>query len=334
MQTLQSFQPISYKPADQRTPDTQYRDLLEAILTRGKNKKPIHATLRENAGKPHSFARELTGRACCLEFDLANGFPIFTERDTAKLVKGSIGEIAAFLNGARTLDELVSYGCPKQFWDRWVTEDKCKIFGLQTGDLGDGSYGPALRAFPTNEIFGLDRDIGTRTFDQLAALNETMRVAPMARTHMMMTWIPQLALGSKEQGFDRKVVVAPCHGTVFHVHIFPELKEMEVTCVQRSADVPVGLTFNVSQWCSLGLILSMIHGLKFTKYTHFVSSAQIYDLQFDAVEELLSRESRILPTVTLNPENPYKDPWDLRKDHFVIGDDYNPHPHMAIDTPI
>jgi thymidylate synthase len=121
MQTL--FQPIDYKPADQRTPDTQYRDLLQAILTKGKDKKPIHATLKENAGKPHAFAREITGKACCLEFDLANGFPIFTERDTAKLVKGSIGEISAFLNRARTLDDLVFFGWATLFWERWVSAE-------------------------------------------------------------------------------------------------------------------------------------------------------------------------------------------------------------------
>jgi thymidylate synthase len=325
--TEEVFCPIDYRPASERTPDTQYHDFLEAIMKRGKDKKPIHATLPENAGKPHSFARELTGKACCLEFDLSNGFPIFPERDTRKLVTGAIGEIAAFLNGARTLEELASYGCPRPFWEKWVTEDKCKIFGLEAGDLGGGSYGPALRAFPTGSQDGA-------TFDQLAALHETMRTFPMGRTIMMMTWIPQLALGSKEQGFDRKVVVAPCHGTVFHVHIFPELGEMEVTCLQRSADAPVGLMFNVAQWCTLGLILSMIHKLKFTKYTHFVSSAQIYDMQFESVERLLATEPRILPTVALNPEKPYENPWDLRREQFVIGEDYDPHPNFVIPTPI
>ena len=107
---------INYKPFDERVPDTQYEDLLRAIMDNGKDKKPIHATLPENAGKGNGFARELTGKMCCLEYDLSNGFPIFTCRDDRKLVTGAIGEISAFLNGVRTLEELKSFGCPEQFW--------------------------------------------------------------------------------------------------------------------------------------------------------------------------------------------------------------------------
>lgn len=322
---------IPYLPFEKRVPDTQYEDLLRAIMIRGKNKKPIHATLAENAGKGHNYAREFTGKACCLEYNLENGFPIFGCRDIRRLVTGAIGEISAFINGARTLDQLKKFGCPEQFWKSWVTADKCKDFRLQEGDLGDGSYGPALRAFPTPDFQFQNQE---RSFDQLAALHEAMRNSKMSRTILMTTWIPHLALGSKQQEFDRKVVVAPCHGTLFHVHVFPELGEMEVTCVQRSADVAVGLQFNVAQWCTLGLILSMIHGLKFTKYTHFISSAQIYDIQFEAVERILERKTKIFPTVTLEPEEQYKVPWDLRKEHFKIGKDYDPHMGFTIPTPI
>ncbi len=317
-----------------RTPDTQYEDLLRTIMDEGKEKKPIHATLVENAGKGQGIVREFTGKACCLEYKLANGYPILTCRDTRDLVTGATGEIAAFLNGVRTLRELKEFGCPEQFWKNWVTADKCKIWGLDEGDLGPGSYGPALRAFPTAKLIEKNQALHEITFDQLAALNDMMLDMPESRTLMIMTWIPHLALGSKDQGFRRQVVVAPCHGTVFHVHVFPELGEMEVTCVQRSADVPVGLQFNISQWCSLGLVLAMIHGLKFTKYTHYVSSAQIYDIQYPAVERLLSGEPRRFPTVTLEPEFPYTLPWELRKDHFKIGGDYDPHPNFFIRTMI
>lgn len=332
--------PIAYLPISERVPDTQYTDLLKKILRCGKDKKPIHASLPENANKGHSYARELTGKSCCLEYDLSNGFPLLTVRDITKLAAGGVGEIAGFLNGARTQEELLKFGCPKQFWENWVTADKCKIWGLEEGDLGDGSYGPALRAFPTpphDKAHMKDFETGqflACTFDQVAALNETMKTFPMSRTIMMTNWIPHLALGSVEQGFKRKVVVAPCHGTLFHIHVFPELGEMEVTCVQRSADVSVGLQFNMVQWCTLGIVLAMIHGLKFTKYTHFISSAQIYDIQFPAVEEMLSREARCFPTVTLEPQKDYEFPWDLRKEDFKIGDDYCPHEWMTIPTPI
>ncbi len=321
---------IEYLPFENRTVDTQYEDLLRAIFGRGKDKKPIHATLKENTLKGHEYAREYTGKACCLEYDLKNGFPIFGCRDLRELVTGAIGELSGFLNGVHTLDELTSYGCPKHFWKSWVTKEKCDIFDLKEGDLGDGSYGPALRAFPTPGRFMNDQ---SDSFDQLSAINDTMEFCPASRTIMLTTWIPHLALGSNIQKFPRKVAVAPCHGTFFHVHVFPELNEMEVTCVQRSADTPVGLQFNIAQWCTLGLVLSMIHGLKFTKFTYFISSAQIYDIQFDFVHKLLGREPRKFPTVTLHPDKHYEFPWELRKEHLRI-EDYEPHPWFTIPTPI
>lgn len=312
---------IEYKPYKDRIPDTQYNRLLEYIIENGTNKKPIHATLEENAGSGHSIAREATGMR--LSFDLSNGFPIFGHRNIQKIVTGATGEIAGFLNGARTLEELVSYGCPKIFWERWVTKEKCAVWGLKEGDLGPGSYGPTLRAFPTPD----------GPFDQLAALNEGIKRFPMSRGLMITTRNPALTLGSKDQGIPRQVVVEPCHGTEFLVTLFPEENEMEVTCVQRSSDVPVGMIFNIPQWCLLGLVFAMIHGYTFTRYTHLVMSAQIYDVQFEAVQKLLEREVRKFPTVELQPPFPYKNPWDLRKDHLVIYD-YDPHPFFPIDTPI
>lgn len=315
---------ITYLPVQKRDVDIQYTNLLIKIMESGKDKKPIHANLKENQGSGHSYAREITNAS--LSFDLRNGFPIFGHRDLRKIITGAIGEIAGFLNGARTLAELEQFGCPRIFWEKWVAAEKCAVFGLEEGDLGPGSYGPALRAFPTP----------SEPFDQLAALHEKMknRDLHMLRTLMITTWIPHLTMGSKEQCFKRGVVVAPCHGTEFHVHLFPERNEMEVTTYQRSMDVPVGGQFNIPQWCTLGLILSMIHGYSYTRYTHHIGTAHIYDCQFEKVRKMINCEAKFLPTVTLEPETPYKNPWDLRKEHFKIGKDYNPNPFFGIPTPI
>ena len=314
---------IQYKPIEERTFDTQYTDLLKHIMENGTDKKPIHASLEENANSGHSFAREVTNAS--LSFDLTNGFPIIGHRDMSKVSIGAIAEISAFLNGARTLDDLRKFNVPDLFWKKWVTKEKCAIFGLEEGDLGPGSYGPTLRALETPD---------GRKFDQLAALHENVELWPMSRALMITTWNPIMALGSKYQGFDRKVVVAPCHGTDFNITLFPETMEMEVTSVQRSADVSVGLQFNMIQWCTLGFIFAMIHGYKYTRYTHHILNAHIYDVQFDAVKELTSRDPVKFPTVTLEPLLDYVKPWDLRKSHFVIGDDYKPHPFFTIPTPI
>jgi thymidylate synthase len=314
--------PIDYKPVVDRTIDEQYNNLLQMIMDKGKKKRPIHADLKENKGSGHEYALELT-HAPCLSFDLRNGFPILGNRNLTKTVIGGVAEISAFLNGCRTLEDFEKFGVPKFFWGPWATEGKCADFGLGEGDLGDGSYGPTLRELPTPN----------GPFDQVAALGEAMRRFPMSRGLMITTRNPALALGSKDQGMPRKVVVEPCHGTTFHIHLFPELGEMEVSTLQRSADVPVGLQFNMVQWCTLGLVFAMIHGYKYTRYTHHISSAQIYDIQFESVEKLLSQSSIKFPTITLKPEKPYEHPWELRKEHFKI-EDYDPNPYFKIPTPV
>ncbi len=126
-----------YLSTTERVPDTQYRELLQTILTKGKKMMPIHGVA----------AYRLVGHR--MEFDMKNGFPIITERDMSKNWKGAIGELAAFLNGAQTLNELISYGCPKMAWEGTVTEKKCADFGLAAGHLGPGSYGPGWTAVPT-----------------------------------------------------------------------------------------------------------------------------------------------------------------------------------------
>ena len=133
---------INYKPLDERTPDTQYQDLLRYIREHGKDKVPIHARLDENKGTGHANSKEVTGRM--ISYDMSNGFPVLTERNLKKAFRGAIGELVGFLNGAKTLDDLEKYGMPRVWWENWVTKEKCEIFGLPEGNLGDGSYGATL----------------------------------------------------------------------------------------------------------------------------------------------------------------------------------------------
>ena len=313
---------ISYKPYAERTPDDQYHELLRTILKQGKEKVPIHARLDENKESGHQNSRELTGYM--YQYDLSNGFPLLPIRNLRKPTLGVLGEIVGFLNGGRTLEDLESYGMPRLFWESWVSKEKCEKFGLTKGDLGLGSYGATLRAMPTPE----------GAFDQVLALERSMRTMPFLRTHIMSTWNAPYALGDMEQGFPRKVVVAPCHGNFVHFTLFDEEKELQMTHTQRSADVPVGLQFNLIEWAAVGMMFAHILGYTFTKYTHFLSNPHIYDLQKDAVEALLEREPRRLPTVTLEPNRTVEHVFDFRPEDFKIGDDYDPHPWMKVPTPI
>lgn len=294
------------KPFEERVPDEQYRDVLERIMNEGRDVLPIHG----------EKARMITGVQ--LRYDMDNGFPVITERDlSGHFFKGAIAEHIAFLNGARTQEELEKYGC--KWWKRWVTKERCDIFGLPEGDLGDGSYGAAWASFPTKE---------GESFNQIKEVVRQIKERPYLRTHFISPWIPQYTI--QHDGLRRKVVVAPCHGWI-HILAFPESKEVSIHHFQRSADFPVGVPFNIIQYASFGLMISRLTGYDLKEVVYTFSDAHIYESQFDDVKELLSREPKRLPTVKL--DETVTDIFDFRPDHFIL-EDYHPHPKMTISTPV
>ncbi len=295
------------KPYDVRTPDTQYRDLLKLIMEKGRDVMPIHGI----------GARSIVGHQ--MRFDIANGFPLITERDATKIFPGALGEHIGFLNGAHTLDDLKQYGMPAVYWDKWVTKEKCADFGLPEGELGAGSYGAAWGEFPTAE---------GKPFNQIAHVVKQIKERPYLRTHFVTPWIPQYTL--QHEGLTRKVVVAPCHGWI-HIFTYPDTKEVVIHHFQRSADIPIGVVSNIVQYAAFGMMLAQVIGYTMKELVHTFSDAHIYHNQFEAVEKLLSREPKRFPTVTL--DSSVTDIFAFRPNHFTLTD-YNPHPKMLIPTAV
>ncbi len=294
------------KPFKERVPDSQYQDVLKKIMNEGRDVLPIHG----------EKARMITGVQ--LRYDMDNGFPVITERDlSGHFFRGAIAEHIGFLNGARTQEELEKYGC--KWWKRWVTKEKCDIFDLSEGDLGDGSYGAAWASFPTKE---------GESFNQIKEVLKQLKERPYLRTHFISPWIPQYAIQHNDR--KRKVVVAPCHGWI-HILAFPESKELSIHHFQRSADFPVGVPFNIIQYASFGLMMAQMTGYELREVVYTFSDAHIYEGQFDNVKELLSREPKRLPTVKL--DTTINDIFDFRPEHFTL-EDYDPHPKMMISTPV
>lgn len=286
--------------------DTQYRRLLQQILDQG---------VRTNT-QQETDAITLIGPTP-LHFKLAQGFPMITERNLAPktserlpvtIWQQAIAEICAFINGARTLEQLESFGC--SWWAPWGTESKCRKRGLETGDLGPGSYGAAFHDFPT-------ADGGT--FNQFAQILEQMRELPHLRTHFITPWIPQYTI--RGTGKQQKVVVAPCHGWV-HLRILDG--KLTLHMMQRSADVPVGVPANMVQYAALTMMIAQVLGVEAYEYVHSFSDAHIYVDQVDAVKEMLRREPRPLPTMRLADPSK-KDLFAFRYQDFVL-ENYQPHP--------
>lgn len=309
---------VFYKPYSERKPDAQYENLLRDLFD-GHKKTSFHPKAKENAGSGHEYCLELPCRN--LQFYVPNGAPITPIRDLGKGIFGSIGEMIGFINGARRLHELMEYGCPESFWKPSVTKEKCAVWGLEEGDLGPGSYGPNFTKLPTPD---------GNTFNQITALNNQIIANPSARTNLISSWYPPLDMGDKTQGSPRKVVVAPCHGNLIQVDVMDD-GSMHMTVYQRSSDSPVGLVYNLTQWFAFGLMVAYIGDLKFTWYTHVLPNPQIYDIQFEAVRELLKRETRALPSLYLRPKGSRKQLTDFRMEDFEI-EDYFPHLKMKIPS--
>ncbi len=293
------------KPYNERTPDTQYRDILKKILDHGTKSITPQGTDAISLMAPGS-----------MHFKLNNGYPLITERNMAPNIserlpvtiwQQAVGEIFAFINGARTQDELLKFGCT--WWSSWVTEEKCKKRGLETGDLGPGSYGAAFHDFPTSE---------GGTYNQFKNIIEQMKELPHLKTHFISPWIPQYIIRGK--GKQQKVVVAPCHGWL-HFRILDNKLTMHM--IQRSGDFPVGVPSNMAQYGALAMAIAQVLGIEADEYIHTVSDAHIFVDQIPAVETMLSREPKAFPTLTVNKAK--MDIFDFRKEDFTLSD-YNPHP--------
>jgi thymidylate synthase len=293
------------KPFEQRTPDDQYQKLLRSILEKGERV----------VSQQGVDALTLIGPAP-LHFKVENGFPIINERNMAPkeserlpvtIWKQAIAEIIAFLNGARTQKTLTEFGCT--WWEPWVTEEKCKKRGLETGDLGPGSYGAAFHDFPTVE---------GPTFNQFKHIIEQIKEEPQLRTHFISPWVPQYC--GRGKGKVQKVVVCPCHGWI-HLRVLNG--KLTLHMFQRSADVPVGVPANMVQYFALLLMIAQVTGLEPYEYVHSFSDSHIYVDQIPAVETMLKREAR--PLATLNIDSNIKDIFQFRKENFTLSD-YNPHP--------
>jgi len=286
-----------YFPPEKRVEDSQYVNRLKQILREGTLVKETP----QGVGALTCF-----GELPPMVFDLRNGVPLITERKIGFWRKG-VAEIIAFLNGARTIDEIESFGC--DFWKDY--RGKGSMFGLDPDDMGPGSYGAAFHNFETPD---------GGTLNQFKQLVEQITKYPSARTHLVTPWKPYYTA----RGENRKVIVAPCHGWL-HFRILEGKLSMEMH--QRSADMPVGVPSNMIQYAALLLMVAQVCNLEPWKYIHSFGDAHIYENQVADVRKLVERPAKKFPILRVDPS--VKNLFDFRVEHFTI-EEYDPHPGMAI----
>ena len=225
-----------------------------------------------------------------MRFDLGQGFPLVT---TKKLhLKSIVHELLWFIRGDTNTAYLKEHGV--NIWDEWADE---------RGDLGP-VYGHQWRSWTTP---------GGETVDQLADVIETIRTNPDSRRLIVSAWnvgdIPAMAL-------------PPCH-LLFQFYV----AEGRLSCqlYQRSADVFLGVPFNIASYSLLTLMVAHVTGLVPGEFIHTLGDAHLYRNHLEQARLQLSREPRTLPTMTLNPEIKAIDAFGFEDFRLTS---YEPHPHI------
>ena len=267
--------------------DKQYLDLCRHILDNGVEKSD-----RTGTGTLSTFGYQM-------RFNLAEGFPLLT---TKKLHWPSIAhELLWFLSGDTNTKYLRENGV--RIWDEWSDE---------RGNLGP-VYGKQWRMWE-NPVYEYGIYVADDAIDQISQVIEQIRMNPDSRRLIVNAW----NVGELDE-----MALPPCH-LLFQFYV----ADGKLSCqlYQRSADVFLGLPFNIASYSLLTHMIAHVTGLEVGEFVHSIGDAHIYSNHIEQVKTQLERESRDLPT--LNIKRAVTDIDDFTFDDFeIVG--YNPHPHIA-----
>lgn len=267
----------------------QYLDLLKDVLEHGEGKDD-----RTGTGTISVFGRQV-------RYDLNNGFPLMT---TKKLyTKAIIYELLWFLKGDTNIKYLNDHEV--HIWDEWADEN---------GDLGP-IYGKQWTAWEAPD--------GSK-INQIADAVETLKKNPSSRRIIVSGWnvadLQQLIGG-------KKTAPPPCH-TIFQFYVDAQ-NRLSCQLYQRSADIFLGVPFNIASYALLTMMMAQVCNLKLGEFIHTFGDLHIYNNHIDQVNEQLAREPRALPKMIINPE--VKDIFSFTYEDFKL-EGYDPLP--GIKAPI
>lgn len=223
-----------------------------------------------------------------LRFDLSRGFPLVTTKKCH--LKSIIHELLWFLQGDTNISYLKEHGV--RIWDEWANE---------SGDLGP-VYGKQWRSWEAAD---------GRVIDQIKVAVDQLKNNPDSRRIIVSAW----NVGELDQ-----MALAPCHA-FFQFYV----ADGKLSCqlYQRSADIFLGVPFNIASYALLTMMMAQVCGLEYGDFVHTFGDAHLYSNHMEQTREQLSREPRPLPTMKINPE--VKDILGFRFEDFTL-EGYDPHP--------
>lgn len=269
----------------------QYLDLMQHILDEGVRKED-----RTGTGTLSVFGYQM-------RFDLMEGFPLVTTKKCH--LRSIIHELLWFLKGETNIAYLKENGV--KIWDDWATDE---------GELGP-VYGEQWRSWksPDGEVV-----------DQIADLVAQIKTNPDSRRLVVSAWnpalLPDTSISPRDNAKNGKQALPPCH-CLFQFYVL----EGRLSCqlYQRSADVFLGVPFNIASYSLLTLMLAQVTGLKPGHFVHSFGDAHLYSNHLEQARLQLSREPLSLPQMRLNPE--VTDLFDFVFEDFEL-QNYQAHAHI------
>lgn len=321
---------------EQQHPEYQYLNLLQDAMENG-TWKVSHSTGVK--------LKSVFGRM--IRFDLSKGFPLLTTKKTFS--RGIIHELIWFLSGNENIKYLLDNKV--HIWDEWAykkyewaMKDKNveqltyeefmkrmsddSSFAEKWGNLGP-VYGVQWRKWPSyNEDSTDDPSIPhKKTIDQLGWAIEKIKKYPQKKHYIISAWNAG-CIYEMSGSHNASMVIAPCH-TMFHINITGD--KLSLLLYQRSADLFLGVPFNIASYALLTIMLAQVTGYKPGDFVHTFGDAHIYENHFDQVKEQISRVPRPFPTLKLDPS--VKNIDDFKFEHVTI-EGYDPHPPIKGDITV
>ncbi len=309
---------------EKRHPEYQYLDLLQEILDSGFEKKEF------NSGKA---IKSVFGRT--MRFDLSEGFPLLTTKKV--FLRGIIIELLWFLRGETNIRPLILENV--HIWDDWPYKDYKKK--MEDGNVPNLSQQDFIEKIKNDEEFAKEwGELGPvygrqwrkwlasdgREIDQLAWAIEKTKNYPDRKHVIVSAWNPEYVYEMSKPG--TSMAIPPCH-TMFNINVTNG--RLSLLLYQRSADMFLGVPFNIASYSLLTLMLAQVCGYKPGEFIHFLGDTHLYSDHYEQAKEQINRKPRPFPTMKLNTSVKEIDRF-VFEDFEVKG--YDSHPSIKGDITV